>query len=159
MSRKNNGPLYMVIKDTREQRGWDFPASPSCAGTELATLPTGDYTLVGYQNLFVIERKRNMAEFCMNLFDKRFDRELERLDDFPYPYLILEFTMREIINFPVGSNIPENKWAGLRITPQVLLKRFHEVQIQHPTLRVILAGVNGREVASSLFKRIVEHHA
>jgi hypothetical protein len=35
---------YMVIRDTREQDGWEFTPSQNCAGTMDATLKTGDYT-------------------------------------------------------------------------------------------------------------------
>ena len=151
--------MYEVVRDTREQRGWSFPASDSCVGTCVRTLETGDYTLIGYESKFVIERKRSIGELSQNLFEPRFERELERMDTFELAYLILEFDMAQIISFPVGSGIPEHRWQYSRLSPQVLLKRFHEIQIAHPTIHVILAGKEGRNVASSLFKRVIEHYA
>lgn len=155
-------PCYLVTRDTREQKrgnGWTFPASDRCEGTIIATMKTGDYTLVGYEHLFIIERKASTAEFATNLFEKRFERELYRMDKFEHPYLILEFTFEDVVKFPEGSGIPRSKWPDLRVTPQLMMARLHEMQLAHPQIRILLVGNRGREVASSLFKRIVEHYA
>lgn len=149
---------YTVLRDTREQRGWIFPQSGRCQGTEVVTLRTGDYGLKGYEDLFVIERKGGTAEFATNIFEKRFTRELDRLDEFKHAYLFLEFEFDDICIFPVNSGIPTARWNKLKVTPQLFMAKLHEIQIAHPSLRVCLVGRRGREVASSLFKRIVEKH-
>lgn len=91
---------YTVIRDTREQRGWNFDASDRCLGTQIGTLKTGDYSLLGFEDQFVIERKGSPAELATNLFQKRFHAELARLDKFKHAYLFLEFGMEHVINFP-----------------------------------------------------------
>lgn len=149
---------YLVKKDSREQQGWSFPAQSACLGTEIATLKTGDYTLAGLEDKFVIERKQNSAEIATNLFQPRFERELCRLDSFENPYIFIECDLFDIIHYPENSGIPRNRWSTLRVTPQLLLKRLHEIQIAHPGLRIWFVGQKGRETASSLFKRIVEHY-
>jgi hypothetical protein len=151
-------PPYRVLRDSREQLGWLFPESEACSGTEVVTLETGDYTLAGHEHRFAIERKGSMGEFSANLWQPRFENELTRLDQFDHAYLLLEFTMEEIISFPQGSGIPQHKWRFLRPTPQALLKRFHEMCLAHPKLNVLFVGHRGREVASSLFKRITERY-
>ena len=50
-------PDYTVIKDTREQNGWSFSQYDKCAGMEIGTLHTGDYTLRGFEDVICIERK------------------------------------------------------------------------------------------------------
>lgn len=93
-------PDYTVIRDTREKLsyGWIFPAhtkkhkSPRCQGTLTGTLATGDYTLVGYSDIFCVERKFGWDEiWCNFLNDKRrFEDELVRMADFKYKYIIIE---------------------------------------------------------------------
>jgi hypothetical protein len=157
--KKPETPRYHVLRDQQEKaRFWEFPAGVSCTGTETVHLKTGDYTLQGYEHVFIVERKGSMGEFAQNLFQPRFERELERLDLFEHPYLVLEFTWDEFINFPEGSGIPRSRWKYLRVTPQGLVKRFHELRLAHPKLRIECVGANGRAYASSLFKRITEHY-
>jgi hypothetical protein len=146
---------YTVLRDTREQQGWTFAASKSCEGTQEVKLPTGDYSLLGY-NDFVIERKGTTGEFAKNIVENRFEEELKRMEKIAFPFMVLEFTMAEIINFPKGSGIPINLWPSLRINPFFLLKRFIEFQMQYKT-KIILAGKYGKDIASSLFKRRIEY--
>lgn len=146
---------YEVIRDTREQNGWNFPASNVCAGTVVDTLKTGDYTVVGYQHLLCVERKGSTAEVSMNVFQKRFERELVRLEEFKYPFVVCEFTLADVVSFPFNSGIPQKKWGDLKVTPQLLMKRINEFQIKYKT-KWIFAGCNGREFTSSLIKRVIE---
>jgi len=159
-SEKSKSPKYQyrVLRDTREkdEYGWVFPANDRCLGTVETTLHTGDYTLEGYEKLFIIERKGGIAEFAKNLVQKRFEMELCRLDEWLHPYLILEFDLAHIVNFPLGSGIPESKLRYLKLTPQFLMQRVCELQLRHKT-RLIFAGKYGKHIASSLFKRICEN--
>ena len=86
-----------VIRDTREQKtgnGWWFPESSLCAGTVVQTLKSGDYTLEGFEETFVIERKSGTAEIAQNINEGRFVRELERLEEFRFPFLLVIMTAR-----------------------------------------------------------------
>ncbi len=148
--------MYKVIKDTREQRGWDFPASPYCEGTIIGTLHTGDYTLRGYENVFVIERKGCIVEFAKNIVQNRFEDELIRLEEFRYPFAICEFDLADIINFPNGSGLPYKAREKMRINPYFILKRFIELQIKYKTKFILAGKLYGKELASSIFKRVIE---
>jgi len=152
-----NNKKYKVIKDTREQLGWEFNPSPSCEGMTIATLKTGDYSLEGFEDKFVIERKGDLSEFSMNITQKRFHSELERLESFELPFVILEFTMEDIYKFPQSTQIPPSKYKFIKITPQFIVKALLDIEVQFKT-KIILAGKFGREVASSLFKRVCEHY-
>lgn len=146
---------FKVIKDTREQDGWEFHVSSSCTGMEIGTLKTGDYTIEGYEDIVVIERKGKIEEFAANIVQPRFEEELKRLEKFKHPFAVLEFTLHDIINFPASTNIPKNKWHTVKVRPYFILKRFVELQIKYKT-KFILAGPYGLDVAGSIFRRIVE---
>lgn len=145
---------FAALKDTREKNGgWFFPPSDSCEGTTIKTLKTGDYTLRGFEETFIVERKKSTSEWAKNIIEERFERELERLDEFESPFIVCEFTMSDIIRFPYNSGIPKYKWKGLRITSEYMLKRTLEIQLAHKA-KLIFAGTDGYHVCWSLFKRV-----
>ena len=117
---------------------------------------TGDYTLRGYESVLTIERKGGIAEFARNIHEERFERELERMAQFKYAYVILEFTMRDVLSYPVGSGIPRNKWKFLRFRGPYILKRITEIMVKYPSIQLLFCGDAGKEVAASIFKRIIE---
>lgn len=147
---------YTVIRDTREkdEQGWNFSPSKNCAGTVDGTLPTGDYTIQGFETAIVIERKGSIAEFAGNLYQARFVRELERLRQFPHAFIVLEFSFDDVLNFPASSSIPRSRWRFLRITPNLFVRRIAELQQMFPTVQFIFAGSGGKLFAASHFKRI-----
>ena len=153
-----DGKPYRVIRDTREKddHGWLFSAKDRCLGTVERGLCTGDYTIEGYEEIFVVERKGSIAEFAKNLVQNRFENELIRLDEFAHPFVVLEFLLADIVNFPQGSGIPEYKWKYLRLTPQLLMLKICELQVKHKA-KLIFAGEFGQHFVSSLFKRIVDN--
>ena len=147
---------YTVIRDTREQAFyWEFEPSEKCVGTVVANLKTGDYTIDGMQDIFTIERKFSTGEFSGNISEDRFERELERMDKLKHAFLIFEFTLNDIYNFPSNSTIPSNKWHLLRVTPNYILKRLIEIETNHKC-KIIFAGNKGSEIAGTIFKRMEE---
>ena len=148
---------YTVIRDTREHRdkGWTFVGSTRCEGTEITKLDTGDYSIKGMEELFCIERKGSVTEFARNVTENRFEKELQRLESFKYPFIILEFSMSDILDYPKNSGIPYKKRAQLKFRGSFILKRLIEFQMQYKT-KILVCGDRGREVASSIFKRVVE---
>lgn len=154
MKKKNK---FRVLRDTNEKEnfGWWFEEDDRCEGTTTSNLFTGDYTIGGAEDIFVIERKRNTAEFATNIYEKRFEDELKRMEEFRYPFLILEFTIEDLVQFPKNSGIPESKWGQLKVTNKMLIKRYLEIDCEYRT-KIILAGPFGAPVAFSLFKRIHE---
>lgn len=149
---------YTIIRDTREKdlKGWQWRKSLYCDGTVDGTMKTGDYTLEGYEGVLTIERKGRISEFAKNINEVRFGKELERMAQFKHAYVILEFTMRDLLNYPIGSGIPRNKWRYLKFKGSFILKKLTAMMVEFPTIHFILAGDAGKETASSIFKRIVE---
>lgn len=77
-------PLPNIIIDTRERKPYIFGLKSIKKG-----LKTGDYSLEGYEDRIVVERKgRADIESCWH--KARFKRELERLSEIPHSFLILE---------------------------------------------------------------------
>lgn len=151
--------MYHVKKDSREQEagtGWTFSPTKNCSGTTTEKLDTGDYTIVGYEDLFVIERKGALTEWAHNVNEARFDKEMQRLEKFRWPFIILEFTLQDLLNWPNGCNIPKNKIKSIKMTNYALLKKTNEYMIAYKT-KIIFAGKHGKEIAASLFKRVMEH--
>ncbi len=149
---------YVVVRDTREKadQGWTWKKSKYCAGTVTRKLDTGDYTLEGMENYLTIERKGSISEWAKNVTEVRFERELERLDGIQHSWILLEFNMTDVLNYPVGSGIPKFKWRSLKFRGPFILKKMTEMMCAH-RVHIVLCGGSGKEVASNIFKRTIEY--
>lgn len=150
---------YCVLRDTSEKQGhgWIFDEDDDCSGTEKFNLFTGDYTIKGFEKELIIERKGSTAEFAQNIVQKRFKDEMERMEDFKFPFLILEFTLEDLINFPVNSCIPKKIWGKLKIRSKFLLSALTNYYLNYKT-KIILAGDNGKTIAQKIFKQVFNEY-
>ncbi len=150
---------YTVIKDTREQDGWFFAPYDKCEGMEIGTMHTGDYTLKGYEDVVCVERKASVSEIAMNLGRKKkpFQEEIERMKDFHFSFLILEFSMDDVLKYPEGSKVPKAARSKVKVTGKYLLKCLMEFEIWYNT-KIIFCGnkQNAFLVTNSIFKRLTE---
>lgn len=148
---------YRVIIDTREKIYYQFSESDSCKGWIRGKLDTGDYSLEGYEDKLCIERKRNTGEFCTNCLEKRFENELERMKKYKYSFVLCEFSLTDIIEFPINSGIPSSKWNSLKITGNFLLKKLNEFQVKYHSNFVFCDNaLNAQKMLNSIFKRVCE---
>ena len=152
-------PEYTVIKDTREKQGWFFKRFGKCKGTVVQTLKTGDYTIEGLEDILCVERKASPAEIAINMGKKKnaFDAEMERISKFRLPYLVLEFSVSELLDFPENSGIPQHKIKKVKMSGKYLLRCILEYQIKYG-INVLFCGdkTNAWYVTSSIFKRANE---
>ena len=122
-------------------------------------LDTGDYSIVGLEDKVCIERKGCVEELAINLGQKKhtFLREIERMKDFPHKFIILEFSLSELIDFPENSRIPEKSKNSVKITGKYMLKCLMEFQL-YDNVHVIFCGnkYNAFLTVSSLLKRVNE---
>jgi hypothetical protein len=152
-------PRFLVVRDTREKegKGWWFAASTRCAGTLNEKLDTGDYSLKGLEHLVCVERKGSASEFVGNLSEARFTRELDRMANFAYAVVILEFDYEELAQWhtmhPKMKRVPKF-WTQ----PGVIESMFWRVASKYPNVHFLFAGRHGKTAANSLFKRIFEQH-
>ncbi len=90
---------FKVLVDSREKNSWELNSSRVSA-TEKIKLDTGDYTIDGYEDILCIERKESVTELAGNITQARFKKELERIKEIPYAYLILEANIKEVLEYP-----------------------------------------------------------
>jgi DNA excision repair protein ERCC-4 len=93
MSRATYHSIPLVAIDTREQKPYEFPDWPCIH----KALPSGDYSLVGHETSFAIERK-SLADLVGCIFQDRFKRELERLQGYQRAFLAIEGDLWQIEN-------------------------------------------------------------
>ena len=99
MSTSKHGDPVVAV-DTREQKPYRFPRS------ELKTLPTGDYSLVGLEDRIAIERKtKEDAYASLGQGRARFERELERLSRFDYAAIVIETSLPDFLHAPAFSRM------------------------------------------------------
>lgn len=150
---------YTIIKDTREQLGWTFPPYGDLEGMEIGTVKTGDYTIKGFEHVVAIERKKSPAGLAMNLGREieRFEREMQRMSEIPYAFVLCEFNFKELYDFPKGPGVPKAASSSSRMNGPFMLKRINELQIKYGVNFMFCGNTYGGFVtASSIFKRVVE---
>ena len=156
-------PPFTVIKDTREQDGYTFLKEKTlgfeCLGMVNKKLDTGDYSLIGMEDKICIERKASTSELANNLGkDKfRFLNEIKRMKAFPHKFIILEFSMADLMKFPEDSGIPQENLKSIKITNKYMLKMLMEFQI-YENIHVLFCGnrKNAKLTTTSILKRINE---
>jgi hypothetical protein len=152
---------YTVIIDTSEQKPWVFKKSEFCAGSRKQSLDTGDYTLEGYEDKFIIEKKGAVTEYYNNICTsdiKRFRKELDRMGDFEHAFVILEFSLSDMVNYPWSTNLPYSIKMKIGNKGDYFLRQFIQLQIEYPNVNFILCGKEAQKVVNSIFKRIIEYY-
>lgn len=141
---------FTIIVDTREQQPWTF----SHYITASKKLDAGDYSIEGLENILAIERKKSVNEIANNITESRFKDAISRLAQHKYSFLLLEFDIEDILNYPIGSNLPKRLWDKVKISPAFLMKHVLDWQIFH-NIKVIFCGSssNAEKVAEFILKK------
>ena len=159
MGNYKKAPAFIVIKDTREQSGYYFSKYGTCAGMVEQKLDTGDYAIQGMEDKCCIERKGSVEELAINLGQKKhaFLNEIDRMKPFPHKFLVLEFTLEDLVNFPDNTRIPEKQKSSIKITGKYMLKCLMEFQL-HDDVHILFCGNkhNAFLTVSSILKRVNE---
>lgn len=156
MASKEKLSLNVVI-DTREKEGiWTFDDIEDTYysfASERGTLKTADYSLKGMEDILAIERKRSTAELAQNINEPRFRKEFERLANYKYKFVVCEFELRDIVNYPIGSGIPQRLWDKIRVSGKYLLKCITDLELEYG-VPFKFAGDFGVEQCISIFKKV-----
>lgn len=107
-----------VLIDTREQIPWDLRPFAS----RVTTLATGDYTLEGQERAISIERKgEGLADLlaCVGRERARFERELDRMAQYRYRWVICEGSWHDLCCGRYQSKIPPTSAIGSIVAWQV----------------------------------------
>lgn len=144
--------MFKIIVDTREQHPWEFK-SKSVEEVVVAKLDSGDYSIGGLEDEFAIERKGSTGELFKNITEKRFLEEIKRLSLYEKAFIVCEFSLTDIMDYPIGSGIPKRYWRRLRVKPQFVIKFLSDIQIKY-NIHVIFAGnrENAIMISTSLMK-------
>lgn len=107
-----------ILVDSREQAPLVFVNCPS----ERATLATGDYSVMGFENEFVIERKSldDLAGSVTHDRD-RFERELVRMRGYPFRRLLVVGSVEDIERHVYRS----------RVEPKAILASLTAFEIRY----------------------------
>lgn len=144
-------PNYTIIIDTREQQPWSFKHH-SIANKKL---DAGDYSLEGFENILGIERKKSVCEIANNIVEPRFKDAIERLGGLTYSFILLEFDLQNVLNYPIGSSLPKKLWDKTKITPTFLLRNILDWELKH-NIKVFFCGSssNAEQLAEYIFRKI-----
>lgn len=142
---------FTIIIDTREQHPWEFPNNAKAN----KKLDTGDYAIEGLENILCIERKNGIAEIANNMTEPRFQDVIERMKSYKHAYILIECSYEQLMNYPIGSDVPKRAWSKIKITPAFILKFLTELSVHH-NIHIIFCG-NPRwaeKTALSIMKRV-----
>ena len=162
---------FTIIQDTKEKKPWCFDLYSSCDAVLRQGLKTGDYSILGLEDVISIERKHSSGELYNNCFKyyARFKREMERMAEIEYKYLICEFSKETLLEFPRNSGIPNKMiptkkgkcpaWNLLKYTGLDILNRLEKFEKRYG---IELIFCNSRleaqdkaiEILESVYERI-----
>jgi ERCC4-type nuclease len=120
-------------------------------------LPTGDYTVRGFERELCIERKATVTEIAQNVTKDRFLRELDRMLEYKYRYLICEFDIPEVLGWPHNSPYLAKIVNKIRVNPQFIMSSFAMMQVEYG-INVIFCSTRfyAECCAVNIMKRISE---
>lgn len=149
--------LTLVI-DTREQDPWDFGAT---VPTVRAGLETGDYSLLGSEQDFAIERKSISDAFGTIVRERdRFEREIQRMARMKFAAILVEATVADILAYdsPESTDITEAQRKSRPATVLHSLLSWH-VTYGVPTYFVGADRAVCARVVLRLAQKFAEKHA
>jgi len=149
---------FDVIRDTQEKKNfWMFGEYSEIEHVIDQHLKTGDYTIVGLEDMLCIERKHTIAELAKNLSEARFERELIRMSAFKYAYIILEFGLDDAYNYPYVDIVPYKVRSKAKLRGPFIFKKLGEMCVKY---NINLIPCNSPKYAEamvvSIMKRVYE---
>jgi DNA excision repair protein ERCC-4 len=133
-----DAPVYApfrVIVDTREQAPYRFTEIPldSSGGDGNIVVPlitdqglkSGDYSIAGYEIDRVAVERKSMSDLFGSVGGgrDRFEREIERLNEFDYAAVVVEAEISEIVSSP-----PPNS----KLAPKTVLRTAQSWSMRYP---------------------------
>jgi len=90
--------LPTIIVDTREKSPHKYKKTKDNNGYKIQKLDVGDYSLEGFEDYVIVERKNGIDELvnCFGNERGRFMRELDNLADVPYRYIVVEESLGRV---------------------------------------------------------------
>lgn len=147
---------FIAISDTREQLPLEFD-SPYIERVVTRKLQTGDYSIEGLEDILCIERKGSLAEFYRNVTQKRFEDELVRMQAYKYRYLVLEFSLSEVMAIPYSLGLSAKQREMCKLSPKYVMGRIAEIQVDY-NVNVVFAETRDivTDVVTNIMRRVYE---
>jgi len=139
-----NETPFTIIVDNREKNPYTFDGVPArrkkdgaaMALVERRYLPTGDYSIDGYENKIAVERKSLEDLYgTLGRNHQRFEREMARLMEMNIAYIVIEATLAEICR-PAEHRY---EWRS-KASPRAIYGTMVSWQLKYPQVRWWLAG-------------------
>lgn len=118
----NQANNLTIIIDTREKHPYCFASFFPCNEKDgkyngkynevRKALKTGDYSVVGYEDVIAVERKTldDLSHSLMSSQSKsRFHAELERLSEMQYVVLLIEGSIEDVLSHNYAGSTPGSK--------------------------------------------------
>lgn len=155
---------FTIIQDTREQTPFKFvmDGAEEAVAVEIDTLKTGDYSIRGLEDKLCVERKASVEELANNLGREweRFKNELERMRQFPHAFIVCEFSVADVFEYPENSTrMKSYQKEKVRLTGKFIIKKIMEIELEYNVK--ILFGQNkyyACRLVYSLMKRTHERY-
>jgi hypothetical protein len=144
-----------ILRDTREKKPWDFSKDKYFDGQKDVALKTGDYSLEGYEDDIVVERKKDVNELIANFTtDKRriYD-EVERLKKFRFAAIVVEQNLAEVLNSE--NYYVARKFKNRNAPVAIVINNLLTIMMQHG-IHVIFAGCKGKSITRGILVRARE---
>jgi hypothetical protein len=144
-----------ILRDTREKKPWDFSGDKYFNGQKDVALKSGDYSLDGYEDQIVVERKKDANELIANFTtDKRriYD-EIHRLKEFKFAAIVIEQTLEDILDSK--SYFVSRKFKHRNAPVAIVINNLLTIMIQHG-IPVIFAGKKAKNITRGILLRARE---
>lgn len=104
-----------IVVDTREQAEYAF--DPNRFRVERRALPAGDYSLVGSEERVAVERK-SLTDFAQTVIRarRRFHEELRKLAAYRFSCVVVEGSLRDVLDGNYGTGAHPNAVFGSAIS-------------------------------------------
>jgi DNA excision repair protein ERCC-4 len=105
-----------VVVDSREQLPYEFAdhVAAGIATLTRAALPTGDYSILGYEDRVAIERK-SLADYVSTVIHarERFSRELQQLARYELRGVVVEGSLEDVLEHRYKTAaFPNSIWGA-----------------------------------------------
>ena len=144
-----------VYIDTREKKPFRIVPNEFIDKVISKKVDVGDYTIEGLEHLLALERKRNSSEIAINIFEKRFYNELEKMSKFKYKFIVCEFTIKDVLSYPVNSGMPARYYSSARINGNFIMSKLLDIQINYG-IHILFCGLQAQATTLAILKKVAK---
>ena len=140
--------------DDREKKPWDLPYK-----VERKRLKTGDYSLVGFENVIAIEKKSGLIELLNDLtadYRNTFEKFLKRLSKYPVKCIIVEDTLSELSISRALMHVRKKSGGRARLTSKSIYYWTAEIAAKYGIPIVFVGKASKAYLLPEIFRAAFE---